>query len=108
MEVRISDKGGLTVDSREGPPVEGIVTSIKEGPHGSYFLVDCEGLGIVTVSLEKGVWQEKSWPERGITVVLSDIRKKRAGWRAYSARFLRPSDKNSLNSKEVESGRAIE
>lgn len=71
----------------------------KEGPHGPYVVTNCEELGSVTFSLEPNVWKEEDWPEEGITVLLSQIREKRAGWRAYHARFFEPSDKHN-SSKE--------
>lgn len=72
---------------------------IVHGPHGPYAVATSDNLeGSVTFSLRPSVWQEKSWPERGTVVVLSDIRRKRAGWRAQLGRFMRPSDKQSAES----------
>lgn len=79
------------MSNEEGPPRRAIVTAIREGHNGPYFLAECD-IGLVTVSLQAPVWLEKHLPEGGIEVVLSDIRKKRLGWRAYSARFFRPGD----------------
>lgn len=52
--------------------------------------------GTVTFSLgqDDDVWQDEAWPEHGIQVVLGDLRKK-GGWRAFKARFLRPGDEES-------------
>ena len=72
----------------------GIVQRTVDGKHGPYAVASSESLGNVTFSLDPTVWLEKDPPERGEEVVLSDLRKKRAGWRAHSARFLRPSDSN--------------
>lgn len=65
---------------------------VLDGGHGPYALVRCDELGTVTFSLNKPVWLENDYPEQGTYVVLSDFRKKRAGWRAMSGRFVRPSD----------------
>ncbi len=72
---------------------------IPTGKHGPYCVSRCETLDniIVTFSLKLPVWLEKSWPEPGTYVILSEIRKKRAGWRAESARFMRPEDRKSQN-----------
>ncbi len=66
--------------------------TFAEGVHGPYAKASSEELGSVTFSLKPEVWQEKRQPEEGDVVILSDIRKKRSGWRAYSGRFYRPSD----------------
>lgn len=65
---------------------------INDGKHGPYAVARCDDLGAVTFSLGKDVWDEERNPERGIFVVVSDVIKKRAGWRAMSARFVRPTD----------------
>jgi hypothetical protein len=65
---------------------------VNNGKHGAYAVARHEKLGSVTFSLEKEVWQEKRFPSQGSEVVLSDLERKRAGWRAMSARFLRPED----------------
>lgn len=56
--------------------------------------------GTVTFSLgsDQKVWQEEAWPEHGMQVVLGDLRKKQ-GWRALKARFLRPEDEESKQLK---------
>jgi hypothetical protein len=77
--------------------VEKIVLS---GKHGPYVLVRSDELGSITFSLDKSVWQEKDLPDEGIYVMLSDLRKKRAGWRAEHGRFLRPSDQLSVSSTQ--------
>lgn len=65
---------------------------IPGGQHGPYAVGHSEELGSVTFSLDRKVWQEEDWPEPGVYVVLTKIRKKRAGWRAYRGRFVKPSD----------------
>lgn len=68
---------------------------VANGDHGPYASAKVETLGLrVTFSLKKEVWQEKIWPERGTVVVLTEVIKKRGGWRAQHARFLRPSDES--------------
>lgn len=73
--------------------IRGIVQKIVNGQHGLYAVATAEEVkGSITFSLEKPIWSEKGWPEKGTFVVLSELCKKRAGWRAMRARFLRPSD----------------
>jgi hypothetical protein len=62
------------------------------GKHGPYAVARSQVLGTVTFSMNEKVWQEKDWPELGTCVVLSQVRKKRAGWRAQHGRFFEPSD----------------
>jgi hypothetical protein len=65
--------------------------------HGPYVVATAPGIsGTITFSLgrDAGVWQEEAWPEHGVKVVLGDLRKK-VGWRAYEARFLRPGDEET-------------
>lgn len=81
---------------KEDPPRKALVKAIKEGHRGPYFEAECKiekEIMMVTVSLNRDVWQEKAWPEGGMEVIISDIRKKRAGWRAFKARFYRLYDK---------------
>lgn len=63
-----------------------------DGAHGPYAKSKHPQLGTITFSLDEGVWKETSFPGEGDMVVLTDVRKKRAGWRAGSGRFYRPSD----------------
>jgi hypothetical protein len=65
---------------------------IPGGKHGPYAVARSDELGSVTFSLDKDVWQEGDWPEAGTCVMLSQIRKKRAGWRAQHGRYVEPSD----------------
>jgi hypothetical protein len=68
---------------------------IAEGRHGPYAKAKCEdpaNLGTITFSLDSSVWQEETWPEEGDYVILTQVKKKRAGWRAQSGRFFTPSD----------------
>jgi len=62
------------------------------GAHGPYAKARSEKLGSVTFSLLRDVWKEKKRPDEGARVLLTQIRGKSAGWRAESARFLRPDD----------------
>lgn len=67
---------------------------VRTGKHGPYAVARTAELdGSVTFSLDSENWQEREWPEPGTCVMLSDVRKKRAGWRAHRARFVKPSDK---------------
>ena len=74
---------------------QGIIQKIiNNGKHGPYAVARVEELGLVTFALDPKIWQEEDWPECGIFVVLSQVRKKRAGWRAQHGRFLQPSDES--------------
>lgn len=82
---------------------EAIVQSVRDGPHGKFAIATCEGVeGSITFSLDKSVWQESDEPEPGSVVWLSDLRKKRAGWRAMCGRYLRPSDQQRARSNIME------
>jgi hypothetical protein len=66
---------------------------VLRGRHGPFAVATSEELeGSVTVSLESPVWQDSVMPERGMYLILSQVRKKRAGWRAFSGRLVQPSD----------------
>lgn len=69
-----------------------------QGRHGPYAVARSEELGSVTFSLEKPTWRAKDWPDAGTMVVLSNLRRKRAGWRAGLARYVTPSDEASASS----------
>lgn len=75
---------------------------IAVGPHGPYAVASCPelGSGSITFSLDTTVWKESDWPEPGMCVVLSQMRKKRAGWRAKSGRFVKPSDEQQPNNSK--------
>lgn len=72
---------------------------ILDGKHGPYAVARCDQLGTVTFSLDRNVWREKDLPTEGFRVMLSDVREKRAGWRAMRGRFVRPSDKTATSSQ---------
>lgn len=76
---------------------------ILNGKHGPYAIAKAEIIGSITFSLEKGVWSEKQLPERGMVVILSTLRKKRAGWRALNGRFLQPSDEQQPANRSIPS-----
>ncbi|MBI2475015.1 hypothetical protein HYV69_01175 [Candidatus Uhrbacteria bacterium] len=73
---------------------------IQNGKHGPYAVARCEELDSITFSLDRKVWKEDDLPEPGMIVVLSKVRKKRAGWRALVGRHITPSDKATSSSKE--------
>ena len=70
-----------------------VVQKTVNGRHGPYAVATSDSIrGSITFSLHPPVWGERDIPEAGVSVLLSDIRQKRAGWRAMSGRLLRPSD----------------
>ncbi len=74
-----------------------------KGRHGPFAVAISEGTTPVnlTFSLGKKVWKERSMPEAGTVVMLSQISMKRNGWRANLGRFLKPSDEqNTARSNE--------
>lgn len=73
---------------------------VIQGKHGPYAVARSDELGCVTFSLSKPVWQENGTPSPGTSVMLSDLREKRAGWRAMRGRFVRPSDKRKQLSNQ--------
>jgi hypothetical protein len=88
--------------ARDAPIVEyrAVVTSVEPGPHGRYAFAKCEGIrGLVTFSLksrnEDGAWDETREPSNGDVVILSEVRLRKAGWRAFSARFVTPQDREA-------------
>jgi len=85
----------------EATTLKAVVQKVIDGKHGCYAVANSDKIeGSITFSLDPTVWKEKVYPQEGYMVVLSDIRKKSAGWRAHSARFLRPNDKVSNSSKK--------
>lgn len=73
-----------------------VVSKVENGTHGPYALAGSEELsGSISFSLKPPVWTERTHPEPGSVVILSDITKKRAGWRANSGRFFRPEDEKA-------------
>jgi hypothetical protein len=75
---------------------------IRGGRHGPYAVgTSTELTGSVTFSLDPPVWNEGEYPERGTYVVLSNLQKKRAGWRAQHGRFLRPTDETAPATTET-------
>lgn len=74
---------------------------VSRGRHGPYAVATCEAFdGSVTFGLTSPVWNEKEYPEPGTYVILTDIRKKRAGWRANSGRFFQPADEPKPSNEE--------
>ncbi len=75
---------------------------VHEGKHGPYVVTKCEAVetGTVTFSYDEETWHEKKEPKPGNVVLISGVIKKRAGWRATSARFLEPADEQTANRKE--------
>lgn len=71
---------------------------VPNGRHGPYAVASCEMMKCnITFSLAANVWRETGRPETGVVVILSNLRKKRAGWRATEARFFKPTDEQTHN-----------
>jgi len=74
--------------------------NIVFGKNGSYIVtrpIDRDDLGSITFSMS--VWSEETQPESGHVVILEALTKKRGGWRAGQARFLRLEDERPAISK---------
>lgn len=80
----------MMVDKKEYRAI--VEKVIPDGKHGPYAVVYSKELGSVTFSLGNDVWDGEECPEPGTYVMLSKLRKKRAGWRAQHARFEEPGD----------------
>ncbi|MEI7719964.1 MAG: hypothetical protein WCI89_02015 [bacterium] len=67
---------------------------VPEGRHGPFAFATSEDERALSVSfsLNQEVWKEEHSPERGSFVMLGQLSRKRAGWRAAYARFLKPTD----------------
>ena len=78
--------------------VKAVVREIfPNGRKGPYALARFEdSKGTVTFSLDESVWHESELPKIGMFVMLSSLRKTKAGWRATSGRFFQPSDERQL------------
>lgn len=74
---------------------------VPDGKHGAFAVATADVFkGSITFSLESTVWQEQGYPEVGEIVYLTNLRKKRAGWRAKKGRYYNPSDEQTENRKE--------
>jgi hypothetical protein len=78
-----------------------VVQKIEDnGKNPGYVVTTSEKIiGSITFSLDNDIWKENANPKAGEIVVLSQLRKKRAGWRALNARFYRPSDEEIRKEK---------
>ena len=66
------------------------------GKHGPYAIAVSDQMeGTISFSLDPPVWNESIMPTEKMEVILSDIIKAAGGWRAMSARFVRPTDSKS-------------
>lgn len=77
------------------PIVAAVWKVFPNGPHGAYAVAyarQADIAGDITFSLKNPCWKEKSFPESGTLVILSDVRRKTKGWRAQSARYVRVED----------------
>lgn len=66
------------------------VTGVDQnGQHGPFAYAHCNEQNVdITFMLSADVWQGNSIPEIGDEVILWDLKKRHAGWRALGARFL--------------------
>lgn len=81
--------------------VEAVVEKIiPEGKHGAYAVARSQALGPITFSLASNAWREESWPELGTIVVLTQVTKRFAGWRALNGRLFVPSDNTTSNKQQ--------
>ncbi len=79
--------------------LEAVVQAVLTGRHGDYVVTRSgQVVGSITFSLDSGVWQGSERPKSGEVVMLSDIRPKRAGWRAHKARYVQLSDRITSSS----------
>ncbi|MCK5021738.1 MAG: hypothetical protein KAR54_00615 [Candidatus Pacebacteria bacterium] len=75
---------------------------ISEGKHGPFVVATSDGFtGSITFSLEPTVWQEDECPEEGSVVYLTNLKKKRAGWRAKQGRYWLLSDEQTAEQEKV-------
>jgi len=90
------------LSAKENDGVIAIVQKvINNGKHGPFVVTKSENFdSSITFSLEPNVWLEETEPEPGEAVFLYRLRKKRAGWRAKKARYLKPCDEQKANRKE--------
>jgi hypothetical protein len=76
-----------------------VVDGVYDGAHGRYAVARSPVLDDlpITFSVDPStkVWSENREPSPGECVVITDITKKRQGWRANAARFVRPEDKEA-------------
>lgn len=72
---------------------------ISDGKHGPYAVARSNEIGPITFSLDSKVWQENKLPKLGMWIVLSKVRKKPAGWRAYNASCIRAIVQKVVESK---------
>jgi len=75
---------------------------IGNGKHGPFVVATSDAIrGSVTFSLEPTVWQEDEWPEEGAVVYLTNLREKRAGWRAKQGRHWLLSDEQTAKKENA-------
>ncbi len=76
--------------------IQAVVQMVLEGDHGPYAVATADGFeGSITFSLDSSVWQEAIRPGRGTHVILSNLERKQAGWRANKVRLLQPEDEQA-------------
>ena|SRR3989338_1429349 len=84
--------------------VVAVVSKVVEGRHGSYAIC-FDRVEIIkspiTFSLSLPCWEGEDSPEGGMIVVLTNLRRKKAGWRALNARYLTPQDEATQGFAEI-------
>lgn len=73
-----------------------VVKVVREGKHGPYAVAKVEGRpDSITFSLDDpDVWQEPDFPQTGMHVILSRLRKKPNGWRAMRVWYVNFADES--------------
>jgi hypothetical protein len=86
--------GGIFVAKKRN--IRATVQKIVNGRHGRYAVATSEDvLGSITFSLSFPYWKEVEDPDPGTIVNLSNLRKKKDGWRAMRARDIKLEEKES-------------
>ena len=76
--------------------IHAVVQMVVEGDRGPYAVATASDFeGSITFSLDPSVWQESIRPGRGTHVILSNLERKQAGWRANKVRLLQPEDEQA-------------
>ena len=113
MSTDIKNAKDPPVPAEVAEELQALIIKVIDGKHGFYAVTVASFDGeeiFITFSLKKEVLEEEiSFASEvlsqlpGTQVVLSNLIKKRNGWRALHARFFKPSDEPSPSDEEVPS-----